>query len=170
MAEYKLVDVEIPKEVFKDHNGNEWITAVFEGFGEPVKWVVKDSTKIRVGETYQGEIKDWTSTKGKTMPRFYRDNSQGGSSNYQPKREYKDNSDGQRQGMCINNAAEYVKSVATTKLTPNDWALRVHEYADALYSLGDLGVQANNEAEAAEMRSLMESLPAEDDMPDDFLK
>lgn len=72
MQEYTLVDVEIPKVPFTDTNGNHWITAVFEGYGEPVKWVIKDPKTAIVGEKYYGEIKDWTSAKGKTMPRFFR--------------------------------------------------------------------------------------------------
>lgn len=48
-------------------------------------------------------------------------------------------SDGQRQGMCINNAANYVNSCATEIVTPKKWAETVHGYANALYLLGDLG-------------------------------
>lgn len=49
----------------------------------------------------------------------------------------KDNSDGQRQGMCINNANAYV--VANNKnLSAKEWAQLTHSYAQALYSLGDL--------------------------------
>lgn len=52
----------------------------------------------------------------------------------------KDNSDGQRQGMCINNAASYINTgVATGRpMNPDEWASTVHEYATALYQLGDL--------------------------------
>lgn len=51
---------------------------------------------------------------------------------------YKDNSDGQRQGMCINNAANYVAATELT-LDSNEWAAMTHTYARALYTLGDLG-------------------------------
>lgn len=51
----------------------------------------------------------------------------------------KDNSDGQRQGMCINNAANFVNASEDRKdLTPVMWAERVWRYANALYALGDL--------------------------------
>jgi hypothetical protein len=53
----------------------------------------------------------------------------------------KDNSDGQRQGMCINNAALYVNATTAAgdkPLTEQEWAKLVHGYASALYSLGDL--------------------------------
>lgn len=59
-----------------------------------------------------------------------------------PARSYvprKDNSDGMRQGMCINNAANYVNSLEFPKaLTDREWAELVHSYATALYVLGDL--------------------------------
>jgi hypothetical protein len=53
----------------------------------------------------------------------------------------KDNSDGQRQGMCINNATLYVNTTTpadTKPLTYDEWAKEVHAYASALYALGDL--------------------------------
>lgn len=51
----------------------------------------------------------------------------------------KDNSDGMRQGMSINNAANYVNSLSFEKtLTDQEWALTVYAYASALYALGDL--------------------------------
>lgn len=51
----------------------------------------------------------------------------------------KDNSDGMRQGMCMNNAANYVNSLDTGPLTPKDWAKAVYSFATELYELGDLG-------------------------------
>lgn len=51
----------------------------------------------------------------------------------------RDNSDGQRQGMCLNNAANYVNTLEFEKaLTDREWAQLVHSYATALYRLGDL--------------------------------
>lgn len=50
----------------------------------------------------------------------------------------KDNSDGMRQGMCINNAAAYVASVAPEPQAPEAWADAVFKYATALYRKGDL--------------------------------
>lgn len=55
-----------------------------------------------------------------------------------PKPAYKDNSDGMRQGMCINNAANYVANSGDEVLSAKGWAETVHAYATALYSLGDL--------------------------------
>lgn len=52
---------------------------------------------------------------------------------------YKDNSDGMRQGMCINNAAAYISDHTTGILSEKEWAQKVHDYANELYLLGDLG-------------------------------
>lgn len=49
-----------------------------------------------------------------------------------------DNSDGMRQGMCINNAANYVNSSNQQAISAEQWANMVHSYASALYTLGDL--------------------------------
>lgn len=50
-------------------------------------------------------------------------------------------SDGQRQGMCINNAANYVAEKSSSIEQPDIWAKTVWQYANALYLLGDLGKQ-----------------------------
>jgi hypothetical protein len=51
-----------------------------------------------------------------------------------------DRGDGMRQGMCINNAAQYVSDHSGGKIDlPDVWANTVHTYATALYNLGDLG-------------------------------
>lgn len=52
----------------------------------------------------------------------------------------KDNSDGMRQGMCMNNAANYVNAFGVD-MKSSEWAKTVHEYASALYALGDLKVE-----------------------------
>lgn len=54
-----------------------------------------------------------------------------------PKKTYVDNSDGQRQGMCINNAANFINATEGP-MKPSEWAKKVHDYAAALYTLGDL--------------------------------
>jgi len=71
MSEFTLTDLRVGD--FKDQNGNSWCNATFEEYGEPVTWVIKDPSKISLGTKYSGEIKDWTSSKGKVMPRFYRE-------------------------------------------------------------------------------------------------
>ena len=56
-------------------------------------------------------------------------------------RPFKDNSDGMRQGMCFNNASNYVQAVSPEPLNPKDWAKAVKSYAQALYLLGDLAAE-----------------------------
>jgi hypothetical protein len=51
---------------------------------------------------------------------------------------WKDNSDGQRQGNCLTNAANYVLAISPNPLKPLDWANAVHQYAEALYQTGGL--------------------------------
>lgn len=58
---------------YKDPHNNTWCDAVFEGKGEPVKWVVKDPTQIQIGQTYYGHFEEKTSQAGKPYTRFYKD-------------------------------------------------------------------------------------------------
>lgn len=66
---------------------------------------------------------------------------------------YKDNSDGMRQGMCFNNAANFVNTLVFNQtLSDREWADLVFAYAQALYLMGDLNVpkvgsQPENEEE-----------------------
>lgn len=54
-----------------------------------------------------------------------------------------DNSDGQRQGMCFNNAANYVNDRSGEEPVDFDtWARTVFAYAQALYRLGNLDAPA----------------------------
>ncbi len=58
-----------------------------------------------------------------------------------PRPAYKDNSDGMRQGMCFNNAANFVNTLVFEKtLTDREWADITFAYAQALYLKGDLNV------------------------------
>lgn len=70
MQDYKLKDFK-PSDL-KDQHLNVWCDAIFEGLGEPVKWVVKDPSKIVVGQSYYGEMREMTSQAGKAYVRFYR--------------------------------------------------------------------------------------------------
>lgn len=60
-------------ESFKDDNGNTWCTAAFLGVTEPVRWVVKDPTKVTVGDKVFGRITDENSKAGKPYLRFRRE-------------------------------------------------------------------------------------------------
>src|SRR5688500_11857837 len=81
--EYELTQFKVGD--FKDANQNTWCDAVFQGMGEPVKWVVKDPNTITVGQKYYGTIKQRESQAGKTYLRFYREkkpDQQSGGSGY----------------------------------------------------------------------------------------
>ena len=96
-----------------------------------------------IGTTLEGEVvngkfkktkKEW---KQNTDSNTTVSSPNGGTTASRPA--YKDNSDGMRQGMCINNAANYVNGLEFDKaLTDVEWATTVFSYANALYRLGDL--------------------------------
>lgn len=63
---------------------------------------------------------------------------------------YKDNSDGMRQGMCFNNAANFVNTLVFEKtLTDREWADLTFAYAQALYLKGDLNVPVEGSQQEA---------------------
>lgn len=112
-----------------DTYGTKYIVKFAESAETFELWFKKPPT---VGSTIEGTIDGTKFKKTKTFG-----NQSGGG---QPKKPYTkvDNSDGQRQGMTINNAAQYVQHTATKPLTPVEWADAVYKYATALYSKGDL--------------------------------
>lgn len=114
-----------------------------EGNGEPVSINKKpESPAPQIGDELYGTIEETKfGQKFKSAPKPF-----GGSS---PRREYHDNSDGMRQGMCINNAANFVTAHAPETIEAADWAQMVHDYASELYLLGDLG-QKQDESEEDE--------------------
>lgn len=98
---------------------------------------VSRKTEVTVGQEFNGEIKD-----GKFGAYFKKDPFVPASSaastskpSFTPR---KDNSEGMKMGMCINNAANFVNAIATPEMTDTDWANMIHAYASALYTLGDL--------------------------------
>lgn len=69
--EYKVV--QFKKGDFQDNYGNWWCDMVLEGFGEPVKIVVKDPMQFEDGMTLYGSIEQKTSKAGKQYNRFKRE-------------------------------------------------------------------------------------------------
>ena len=78
---------------FKDNFGNSWCEAVFEEYGEPVRWVVKDPATINVGKKVYGHISEETSKAGKPYQRFRTDKREEGTSSPQSGYIPKDNRD-----------------------------------------------------------------------------
>lgn len=67
--EYELTSFKVSD--FKDDHGNTWCDATFKGFGEPMKWVVKDPSRAEIGKVYYGRIEEKTSKAGRPYNRFY---------------------------------------------------------------------------------------------------
>lgn len=93
-----------------------------------------------IGTTLEGEVVNGKFKKTKKEWKPEQKSESGGNATPAVGRApYKDNSDGMRQGMCINNAANYVNGLEFEKaLTDVEWARTVFSYANALYRLGDL--------------------------------
>lgn len=152
---------------YQDAHGNYWCTAALEGIGEPVKWVVKSPQSIQEGQTYYGEVKELTSKAGKSYLRFYKQQKADGEPNVNntaDKRSsnYKDNSDGMRQGMCFNNATLFVNMMVAeekSKPSPEEWAQLVFAHAQALYLMGDLKASQNTETPVDKVFPVKEEQP-----------
>lgn len=69
---YKVKEVQEQDTPFVDKHGNTWLTVAFEGVSEPVRWVVKDPSKVTEGMSVEGDIVEATSKAGKTYLRFKR--------------------------------------------------------------------------------------------------
>ena len=117
--------------------GSEYYVKFAENEGTYKLWFKKDPT---AGQQIEGTIngskfakakKAYTPPAAKPAAKSY---------------SRKDNSDGQRQGMCLNNAANYVNEHSHELVAADLWAKTVWTYANALYLLGDLGVQKETEA------------------------
>ena len=105
-----------------------------------------------VGKEIDGEISHgkFKKIRKEWKPQEDGGNSQSGGSPAPIRPVYKDNSDGMRQGMCFNNAANFVNTLVFEKtLTDREWADLVFAYAQALYIKGDLNVPVEGSQEEA---------------------
>lgn len=66
--EYTVTDVRIGD--YKDNHNNTWCDVVFEELGEPVKWVMKDPSKVKVGDKVYGSVEEKESKAGNKYLRF----------------------------------------------------------------------------------------------------
>lgn len=57
---------------FKDDHNNTWCDMALEGFGEPVRVVLKDPSKFATGDTIYGRIEQKTSKANKAYWKFQR--------------------------------------------------------------------------------------------------
>lgn len=157
---------------FRDPHGNYWCTIGIPGYGEPIKIVLKDPTKTKVGDKIYGEVKEQTSKMGKPYLRFYKATRPEGqnASGDDISSGWKDNSDGMRQGMCFNNATLFVNMMLAdekpNKPSPEEWAELVHAHAQALYMKGDLKAEGKTEAPVDKVFPVREEQPINlDDIP-----
>jgi hypothetical protein len=128
--------------------GTEYYTQFSEHEQPFPLWFKKEP---EVGTTLEGEVVNGKFKKTKKEWNSQTQQSPRAATQSAPsaKPAYKDNSDGMRQGMCINNAANYVNGLEFEKaLTDVEWARTVFSYANALYRLGDLTKTPEDSQEA----------------------
>lgn len=112
--------------------GTEYIVHFNE---DPREVKLSRKNQVSIGDSFHGEIRSnsygaYFKTDQAPAP------TQGGSYTGGSAK----NSDGQRQGMCINNAAAYVNTFSKPNMPYDEWAKEVMGYASALYALGDLSL------------------------------
>lgn len=147
----------------EDSYGNITYSTKFQGEADSVLFKVSPSTIVSDGSEFYGRIETLQSKAGKPYRKFTREQITDGGVEATTIKEpservdygaaYKPNNDGQRQSMCINNAAAYVNITtdpANASASPKTWANTVHEYATALYQLGDLEAAATTPADPVE--------------------
>lgn len=136
MIEKYTVQTSMPSGKTHQQYGTEYVVKFVENEGTFKLWY---KTQPEPGFVQEGTIDGWKFTKAK---KEYTPPSGGAGSASAPapykKPAYKDNSDGMRQGMCINNAANFVNALAVPEMDAVAWATMVHTYANELYALGDL--------------------------------
>lgn len=143
MAEKYTVATSMPTGKSDPTFGVEYMVKFAENEGTFKLWY---KTPPVEGFVQEGTIDGWKFTKAKKEYNPGGNTSQAGAATSESARTpisskppYKDNSDGMRQGMCMNNAANYINATNNTKvLKPEEWAELVYNHASALYSLGDL--------------------------------
>lgn len=134
MPKYTIQNV-MPTGESHDMYGTEYYVKFAESEETFKLWY---KTKPEEGQEVEGDI-DGSKFK-KAKKEFVSNQTRTGQS--APRQTYsaiqKDKNDGQRQGMCFNNASSYVEAISPSPLPPKQWASAVKEYAQALYNLGDL--------------------------------
>jgi hypothetical protein len=128
--------------------GTEYHVKFAENEGTFKLWY---KTEPKQGQEQEGTIDGWKFTKKKFDPNAQQVSSATTSKPWAPKR---DNSDGMRQGMCINNAANFVNALGVAEMSDTDWAKMVHDYATALDRLGDLSMESSIDEAPASVKEV----------------
>lgn len=144
MGQFYEVQFANPLEGTDSHH-NVTYSVKFTTEADSVLWKVQPTTVVQPGTKVFGRIETLTSQRGKPYRKFTREqqDQQPGTGYSKPAGSFQKggNSDGMRQGMCINNASAYVNATTGEEkfVNPTEWAKAVFAYANALYALGDLG-------------------------------
>lgn len=144
MSEYKITAIDV-------HNINEWaspqgntiyyIPVTLEGHDKIVSVGKLSPDALKVGDSIEGDIipTDKSEDKWKAAP------FKGKPGGKPIRRSFgaiqADKNQGQRIGMVVNNAANYVQTLTLMEkkvLKPSEWAETVAKYAKALLPLSDL--------------------------------
>lgn len=128
---------------FVDNYGNVSDSVYFEGERESVLWKHQPQQDTSKGVQVYGMIENAPSKAGGTYRKFKKlnpNNTPQGHSEaaggVQGQKTSSYTSDGAKQGMVINNAAQYVMSMLKgERLNPQEFAAEVAEYAHELYKL-----------------------------------
>jgi len=107
-----------------DNYGNKKYYVLFQGESENVPLSAKNEPQVgdeKYGEIVEGQYGKYFKTAKDPNKSF------GGGSKY--------DGDGQKQGMAIKSAADYVTRHSDKKLPPEQFAKAVEAYATALYNL-----------------------------------
>lgn len=126
--------------LIRDPHGNYKGTVTFEeDHSEPIDATFKNQPSV--GDKKYGTVGDYQTKAGNTRRGFKSVKKLDVASPIAQSGAYKDNSDGQRQGMCFNNATLFVNMMVEgekSKPSPEEWAEIVFAHAQALYLKGDL--------------------------------
>ena len=151
MAEKYTIQTAIPTGKTDQMYGTEFHVKFAENEGTFKLWYKSPPTE---GQVQEGDIDGWKFKKAKKEWSGNQSQTDSPRAETQSapfvKKVWKDNSDGMRQGMCFNNASNYVEAISPEPLAPADWARAVKAYAQALYLLGDLAAEEETVVPPAE--------------------
>jgi hypothetical protein len=125
--------------------GTEYIVKFAENEGTFKLWYKKQPEE---GFVQEGTIDGWKFIKAKKEYVAGAAGSVPAAVHSVSKPTYRDNSDGMRKGMAINNAAAYVMATSQELYSPQAWAKRVADYARELYLVSELEPQTQEETPA----------------------
>jgi hypothetical protein len=132
-----------------DQFGTEFYVQFEEMSDTPALWFKKNLPSPGDTLDLKQENGKWKKVKKEWNTHSPSSSEQSSDSSSQPssrRSPYKDNSEGMRVGMCINNAANYVNSLEFPQaLTDAEWAETVVAYAKALFVRSEFHQEATDQ-------------------------